>query len=68
MPRGLYYSLSKEFLEAGKKRLAGDTAQAATTSDVNNLRWEVRNMKILMADLTLDNRLLKKDMIGLRGN
>ena len=56
----LYYSWSKEFLEAGKKRLAGDTARAATSGEVNDLRREVRDMKVLVADLTLENRLLKK--------
>jgi transposase-like protein len=56
----LYYSWSKEFLEAGKKRLAGDTARSATNSEVKDLRREVRDMKVLVADLTLENRLLKK--------
>jgi transposase len=60
----LYYSWSKEFLEAGKRRLAGDTARAATSGEVTNLRREVRDMKILVADLTLENRLLKKSMIA----
>ena len=56
----LYYSWSKEFLEAGKRRLAGDTARAATTGEVTILRREVRDMKVLVADLALENRLLKK--------
>ena len=60
----LYYSWSKEFLEAGKKRLAGDTARAATGGEVKDLRREVREMKVLVADLTLENRLLKKSMIA----
>ena len=60
----LYYSWSKEFLEAGKKRLAGDTARAATSTEVKDLRREVRDMKVLVADLALENRLLKKSMIG----
>jgi transposase len=60
----LYYSWSKEFLEAGKKRLAGDTARAATSNEVTDLRREVRDMKVLVADLALENRLLKKSMIG----
>src|SRR6187401_1054555 len=59
----LYYSWSKEFLEAGKRRLAGDTARAATSGEVTNLRREVRDMKVLVADLALENRLLKKSMI-----
>ena len=60
----LYYSWSKEFLEAGKRRLAGDTARAATSGEVTNLRREVRDMKVLVADLALENRLLKKSMIA----
>ena len=60
----LYYSWSKEFLEAGKRRLAGDTARAATSGEVKDLRREVRDMKVLVADLALENRLLKKSMIG----
>ena len=64
----LYYSWSKEFLEAGKRRLAGDTARAATSGEVTNLRREVRDMKILVADLALENRLLKKSVIADRGD
>lgn len=60
----LYYSWSKEFLEAGKKRLAGDTARAATSGEVKDLRREVRDMKVLVADLALENRLLKKSMVA----
>lgn len=60
----LYYSWSKEFLEAGKKRLAGDSAREATSVEVTRLRREMRDMKELVADLTLENRLLKKSMFG----
>jgi transposase len=60
----LYYSWSKEFLEAGKRRLAGDTERAASTSEVKELRREVRDMKELVADLALENRVLKKSMIA----
>ena len=60
----LYYSWSKEFLEAGKRRLAGDTARAATSGEVKDLRHEVRDMKVLVADLALENRLLKKSLIA----
>ncbi len=56
----LYYSWSKEFLEAGKKRLAGDTAHSATSDEVRALRRESRDLKEALADLTLENRLLKK--------
>ena len=64
----LYYSWSKEFLESGKRRLAGDTERSASTGEVKDLRHEVRNMKELVADLTLENRLLKKSMIGAGGD
>ncbi len=52
------------FLEAGKRRLAGDTARAATTDEVKELRREASALKEVVADLTLENRLLKKSMIG----
>ena len=64
----LYYSWSKEFLEAGKKRLAGDTARSATSDEVKTLRRESRDLKEALADLTLENRLLKKSMIGVGGD
>jgi len=60
----LYYSWSKEFLEAGKRRLAGDTSRQATSAEVNELRAEASALKEAVADLTLENRLLKKSMIG----
>jgi len=60
--QNLYYSWSKEFMEAGKRRLAGDTARAATTGEVQELRREARALKETVADLTLENRLLKKSM------
>ena len=60
----LYYSWSKEFLEAGKNRLAGDTARQATSPEVKELRSESAALKEVVADLTLENRLLKKSMIG----
>ncbi len=58
----LYYSWSKEFLEAGKKRLAGDTARQATSVEVKDLKAESSALKEVVADLTLENRLLKKSM------
>ena len=60
----MYYGWSKDFLEAGKKRLAGDTARAATPDEVKELRREASALKEVVADLTLENRLLKKSMIG----
>ena len=59
-----YYSWSKEFLEAGKRRLAGDTARDATSGQVKDLRSEMTALKEAVADLTLENRLLKKSMLG----
>ena len=60
----LYYSWSKGFLEAGKERLAGDTARQATSPEVKDLRAEASALKEAVADLTLENRLLKKSMLG----
>ena len=60
----LYYSWSKEFLEAGKRRLAGDTARQATSPEEKDLRSESAALKEVVAELTLENRLLKKSMIG----
>lgn len=60
----LYYSWSKEFLEAGKKRLAGDTARQATSCEVKELRAEATALKEAVADLMLENRLLKKSTFG----
>ena len=60
----LYYAWSKEFLEAGKRRLAGDTARAATTDEVKSLRQEARTLKEVVAEQALELRLLKKSMTG----
>ena len=62
--QSLYYSWSKEFLEAGKKRLAGDTAREASTGEVKDLRREARDLKEVVAEQTLEIRLLKKSMTG----
>jgi transposase len=62
--QNLYYRWSKDFLEAGKKRLAGDTARAATSDEVRDLRREANALKEVVAELTLENRVLKKNMIG----
>jgi transposase len=64
----MYYGWSKEFLEAGKKRLAGDTVRAATSDEVRDLRREASALKEVVADLTLENRLLKKSMSGAGGD
>ena len=60
----LYYSWSKEFLEAGKRRLAGDTARAATGSEVKDLLRQSKELKEVVAEQALELRLLKKSMIG----
>ena len=62
--QSLYYTWSKEFMEAGKRRLAGDTARAASSDDVKGLRQEAAALKEVVADLMLENRLLKKSMIA----
>ena len=59
-----YYSWSKEFMEAGKKRLAGDTMRAANTDEVQGLRREARDLKEVVAEQALELRILKKSMIG----
>jgi transposase len=66
--QSLYYTWSKEFLEAGKKRLAGDTARAATSDEVKHLRRESHDLKEVVAEQALELRLLKKSMIGDGGN
>ena len=60
----LYYAWSKEFLEAGKRRLAGDTARAATTDEVKALRQEARSLKEVVAEQALELRLIKKSLNG----
>ena len=61
----LYYAWSKEFLEAGKRRLAGDTTRAATSDEVKELRAENSELKEVVAEITLKNRVLKKSLTGL---
>src|SRR5947199_10518207 len=60
----LYYSWSKEFLEAGKRRLAGDTVRGATSDEVKDLRREAQELKVVVAEQALELRLLKKCMIA----
>jgi len=62
--QSIYYKWSKEFLEAGKRRLAGDTARAASTGEVKDLRREASELKEVVAEQTLELRLLKKSMIA----
>lgn len=63
-----YYSWSKEFMEAGKKRLAGDTMREASTDEVKSLRRESRDLKEVVAEQALELRLLKKSITGLGGD
>ncbi len=60
----LYYKWSKDFLEAGKSRLAGDTKREATSSEVHDLKNENVDLKQLVAELSLENRRLKKSLPG----
>ena len=60
-----YYKWSKEFLEAGKKRLTGDQLREATTDEVKDLKDENTDLKQLVAELSLKNRVLKKSLKGL---
>ena len=60
----LYYRWSKEFLEAGKKRLLGDTTREATAPEVKSLRDENGRLKQVLAETVLENRLLKKSLTG----
>ena len=62
--QSIYYKWSKEFLEAGKRRLAGDTARSASTGEVTALRREARELKEVVAEQILELRLLKKSMIA----
>jgi len=60
----VYYRWSKEFLEAGKKRLSGDTQREATTGEVKDLRGETAALKEALAEMMMKNRLLKKSVLG----
>ncbi len=60
----LYYSWSKELLESGKKRLSGDTERKSSSGEFKDLRHEMRDLKEALAEQVLENRLLKKSMIG----
>jgi transposase len=60
----VYYRWSKDFLEAGKKRLSGDTAREATSDEVKDLRAEAASLKEALAESVMENRLLKKSVLG----
>ena len=59
----LYYKWSKEFLEAGKARLTGDTKRQASSNEVDELRHENDTLKQVVAELLLKNRALKKSVV-----
>ena len=63
----MYYKWSKEFLEAGKQRLAGNTKRQADSQEVNGMRHENEQLKQLVAELALKNKVLKKSLLGLEG-
>ena len=58
------YVARTEFLEAGKKRLSGDTQREATSDEVKHLRGEASALKETLAELLMENRLLKKSVTG----
>lgn len=60
----MYYKWSKEFLEAGKQRLLGDTQRQADSQEVKGLQQENEQLKQLVAELSLKNRVLKKSLLG----
>ena len=62
--QNLYYRWSRDFLEAGKKRLSGDTQREASTSEVTDMRKESVQLKEMLAETMLENRLLKKSVIA----
>jgi transposase len=62
--QSIYYKWSKDFMEAGKSRLAGDTKREATREDVSDLRSENEQLKQVVAELVLTNRVLKKSVLG----
>jgi transposase len=62
--QSLDYTWSKEFMEAGKRRLAGDTARAATSDEVKDLRAESSALKETLGELVMENKLLKKNVLG----
>jgi len=65
--QSLYYKWSKEFLEAGKQRLNGNTKRQADSQEVSDMRQENEQLKQLVAELALKNRVLKKSLLGVEG-
>ena len=65
--QSLYYKWSKEFMEAGKQRLAGNTKRQADSEQVHGMKHENEQLKQLVAELALKNKVLKKSLLGLEG-
>jgi transposase len=65
--QSLYYKWSKEFLEAGKQRLSGNTKRQADSEEVSSMKHENEQLKLLVAELALKNKVLKKSLLGLEG-
>ena len=65
--QSLYYKWSKEFLEAGKQRLSGNTKRQADSEEVSGMKYENEQLKLLVAELALKNNVLKKSLLGLEG-
>ena len=63
--QSLFYKWNKEFMEAGKKRLNGDTTREATSDEVADLRKENQQLKVMLADLMLENHIVKKSLVNL---
>ena len=64
IPPNMYYKWSKEFLEAGKQRLQGDTKRHADGQEVQSMKRENEQLKAIVAELSLKNRVLKKSLLG----
>jgi len=64
----VFYKWSRDFMEAGKKRLQGDTEREANSTEVVGLKKENDQLKALVAELSLKNRVLKKSLSGLESD
>ena len=67
LSQSMYYKWSKEFMEAGKQRLAGNTKRQADSTEVKDLRKQNNQLKELVAELALKNKVLKKSLLGWDG-
>ena len=64
LSQSIYYKWSKEFMEAGKQRLAGNTKRQADSTEVKDLRKQNNQLKELVAELAVKNKVLKKSLLG----